>query len=285
MRKWSSMLWDRDHVSRNVEDRRAEGPVRQAGAGIFGLLPFFARFGWKGLVVFGLLAGGMYLFGDTGTTRRGAVPSAPQEDEAVRFDSAVLDDAQTTWGRVLSGGRYHDAKLVVFRGSTRSGCGIGQSEMGPFYCPRDERVYIDLSFYDDLRARFGAPGDFAQAYVIAHEIGHHVQNLLGTSDKVQRAPAHAQTGATGLSVKLELQADCYAGVWAHDAQRRKLLEIGDVDEALAAAAAIGDDRLQRQGQGHVSPETWSHGSSEQRARWLQRGMKSGDPAQCNTFAE
>ncbi len=284
------MLWDRDKISRNVEDRRAQGPVGRAGMGIFGLLPFFLRFGWKGLVVFGLIAGGMYWYGGGAggggeTNPQRAATSSPEENRSALFVSEVLDDSQSTWSRVMPGGRYQEAKLILFRGSTGSGCGVGQSQMGPFYCPLDHSVYIDLSFFDDLRARLGAPGDFAQAYVIAHEIGHHVQNLLGTSDKVHKASAVAQKGAGGLSVKLELQADCFAGIWAHDAERRKILEMGDVEEALAAAAAIGDDRLQKAGQGHVSPETWSHGSSEQRAYWLRRGMKSGDPAECNTFAE
>jgi predicted metalloprotease len=201
-----------------------------------------------------------------------------------KFVSAVHLDVENTWRQIMPGGRYTDSRLVVFRGATQSGCGVGQSQMGPFYCPVDRNAYIDLSFYEDLRSRLGAPGDFAQAYVIAHEIGHHVQNLLGTSDMVHEAPARAQKGAGGLSVKLELQADCYAGVWAYHANKRGILETGDVEEALAAAAAIGDDRLQKQGQGSVTPETWSHGSSEQRAFWLKRGMASGDPASCYTFA-
>jgi uncharacterized protein len=279
------MRWNRDHVSNDVEDRRSQGPIRQGGMGIFGLLPYFARFGWKGIVAFGVLASGVYFFGGgAGTNQRGRAVN-PAQDELVHFVSFVLDDTQATWKRIIPGGQFRKARMVVFRGATESDCGVGQSQMGPFYCPVDSRVYIDLSFYEDLRERLGAPGDFAQAYVIAHEMGHHVQNLLGTSGKVHRAPARAQKGAKGLSVKLELQADCYAGVWAHHAQARKLLDVGDIEEALAAAAAIGDDRLQKQGQGQVTPETWSHGSSKQRAFWLKRGITTGDPAQCDTFSE
>lgn len=280
------MRWDKDHVSSDVEDRRGQGPVRSsAGMGIFGLLPFFARFGWKGIVVFGLLAGGAYMFGgQSGTTTSEQAVNAPEEQELFRFVSFVFDDTQSTWARLYPG-RFSKAGMAVFRGATQSECGVGERQMGPFYCPVDSKVFLDLSFYEELRSRFGAPGDFAQAYVIAHEMGHHIQNLMGTSDKVHAASARAQKGAEGLSVKLELQADCYAGVWAHDAQKRNLLEVGDVDEALAAAAAIGDDRIQKQGQGRVTPETWSHGSSAQRARWLKVGLASGDMKACDTFGE
>jgi predicted metalloprotease len=175
--------------------------------------------------------------------------------------------------------------LVLFEGSVRSACGAASSAVGPFYCPSDRKVYLDLSFFRDLDRRFGAPGDFAQAYVIAHEVGHHVQTLLGVSSQVQRSQARLpQADANELSVRLELQADCYAGVWGHHAGRRDLLEAGDVEEGLRAAAAIGDDRLQRQGQGYVVPETFTHGSSAQRQQWLLRGLQSGDVAQCDTFA-
>lgn len=277
------MRWDRDHFSNNVEDRRGQGPAR-AGMGVFGLLPYFARFGWKGIAVFAVLAGAVSFVGtQDGSQREGTVGSA-EEQEMARFVGFVLDDVQATWQRVMPG-RYRDAKLVLFRGATQSACGLGQSQMGPFYCPADQKVYIDLVFYRELHERFGAPGDFAQAYVIGHEIGHHVQHLLGKSGEVHEAPEYLQKGAEGLSVKLELQADCYAGVWAHDAQKRNLLEAGDVDEALAAAAAIGDDRLQKQSQGRVTPETWSHGSAAQRAFWFKRGLEAGKPAACDTFAE
>lgn len=204
------------------------------------------------------------------------------EADMVQFVSFVLDDVQQTWAQTFekTGQRYRPARLVLFRNSTTSGCGMGQAAMGPFYCPSDQHVYIDLSFYQELRQRFGAPGDFAQAYVIAHEIGHHVQHLLGYDRKVS---ARERTGATSAAVRLELQADCFAGVWGHDTAQRKLLEEGDVEEALRAAAAIGDDRLQRQSAGSVTPETWTHGSSEQRMRWFRRGFETGDPAACDTF--
>jgi predicted metalloprotease len=214
----------------------------------------------------------------------GAVQGNAAEEEMVQFVSFVLDDAQNAWTQRFAqgGGRYAPARMVIFRGSTRSACGLGQAEMGPFYCPRDQRVYIDLSFYQDLRQRFGAPGDFAQAYVIAHEIGHHVQHLLGNDRKAEAAGQ--REGAEGGSVRLELQADCFAGLWAHSTQQRDLLEAGDIDEALRAAAAIGDDRLQRSASGTVTPETWTHGSSEQRARWFKRGYQSGQLEACDTFS-
>jgi predicted metalloprotease len=179
---------------------------------------------------------------------------------------------------------YRHAKLVLFTDSTQSGCGYGSASTGPFYCPVDERVYIDLGFYRELAHRFGAPGDFAQAYVIAHEIGHHVQNLLGISERVHRAPRSEQRGATSLSVRLELQADCFAGVWGNSTAQRQLLESGDVEEALGAASAIGDDRLERQAGGTVAPETWTHGSSTERVRWFRRGYDGGRIEGCDTFA-
>jgi predicted metalloprotease len=216
------------------------------------------------------------------------VPAAGtgESDEAKQFVSFVLDDVQGVWERDFSdgGGRYPRAKLVLFTDRTPSGCGMGAAATGPFFCPADRQVYIDLGFYRELEQRFGAPGDFAQAYVIAHEIGHHVQNLLGDSERVHRAPRAEQQGDGGLSVRLELQADCYAGVWAHSTGQRELLERGDIEEGLRAAAAIGDDRLQRQSTGTVQPEAWTHGSSEQRMRWFDRGYKSGDPRACDTFA-
>jgi predicted metalloprotease len=173
---------------------------------------------------------------------------------------------------------------VLFRGSTTSGCGVGQAAMGPFYCPADQKAYIDLGFYQELKQRLGAPGDFAQAYVIAHELGHHVQNLLGDSDRVHAASASQRDGERGLSVRLELQADCYAGIWGHGTQRRDILEAGDLEEAFKAASAIGDDALQKQATGTVRPESFTHGTSAQRKRWFTRGFESGDPAACNTFS-
>ena len=185
------------------------------------------------------------------------------------------------------GTRYEDPRLVLFTGSVRSACGFGSAATGPFYCPPDQKVYLDLSFFDELAQRFGAPGDFAQAYVIAHEVGHHVQNLLGIADKVTRLQRQAsQTEGNALSVRVELQADCLAGVWGYHAkQDRNLIEPGDFESGLRAASAIGDDRLQRQSQGSVQPETWTHGSSEQRASWLRRGLESGDPKVCDTFTD
>jgi hypothetical protein len=209
--------------------------------------------------------------------------TTPDEERQVEFVSFVLDDLQETWARLLPG--YRDARLVLFRDATRSGCGVGQSEMGPFYCPRDEKVYVDLVFFEELRARFGAPGDFAQAYVLAHEVGHHVQHLAGVDERVragQRRDAGAAAGE--LSVRMELQADCLAGVWGHATAQRGLLEEGDVEEGLRAAAAIGDDRIQRMSGRGVQPESFTHGSSAQRVEWLRRGLASGDPDACDTFA-
>jgi predicted metalloprotease len=210
----------------------------------------------------------------------------PEQAEMVQFVSFVLDDSQKTWTGLFSqrGEAYRNAKLVLFTGSTQTSCGYGQAATGPFYCPTDQRVYIDLSFYRDLATRFGAQGDFAQAYVIAHEIGHHIQTLRGTSERVHKAPRSQQEGAGGLSVRLELQADCFAGVWAFSSNQRGLLEAGDIDEALGAASAIGDDRIQRQSGGTVQPETWTHGSAEQRARWFKKGYESGNPDTCDTFS-
>jgi predicted metalloprotease len=199
--------------------------------------------------------------------------------------SFVLDDAQNTWRKILptAGAQYRDAKLVLFRDAVTSGCGNAQSATGPFYCPADQKVYIDLGFYDELKQRFGAPGDFAQAYVLAHEIGHHVQNLLGINQQVRRIQNANPGAANQLSVRLELQADCFAGIWGHTTQQRKILEAGDVESAINAASAIGDDRLQKMSTGRVSPESFTHGSSAQRVQWFRRGFDSGSPEVCNTF--
>lgn len=213
-----------------------------------------------------------------------AVNETPQEAERVQFVSFVLDTIQATWSRVLpqaTGTPYHDATLVLFRDAVQSACGTAQSAMGPFYCPLDEKVYIDLGFYDELRARFGAPGDFAQAYVLAHELGHHVQHILGIDQQVRQAQQSNPGEGNELSVRLELQADCLAGVWGNHA--RNLLEPGDIEEGLNAAAAIGDDRLQQRSGMGVHPESFTHGTSEQRATWLRRGLESGDPNVCDTF--
>jgi predicted metalloprotease len=201
----------------------------------------------------------------------------------VQFVHYVLDDAQETWAKIFPtiGAQYREAKLVLFRGATQTGCGVGQDVMGPFYCPVDERVYIDLGFYDDLRSRFGAPGDFAQAYVIAHEIGHHVQHLLGLDERMQRARQADPRTANELSVRFELQADCFAGVWGHSTGQRGILERGDVEEGLSAAAAVGDDRLTG---GRIGPDSFTHGTSEQRVTWFKRGLSSGRPDDCDTFS-
>ncbi len=258
------------------------------------LLPLLGRFGVPGLLLFVALmyfGGGNFLSGGSeplhnpGGQGAAAVTQDDPEAPMVEFVSFVLDDVQATWSEKFKQNRvrYVPAVLVLFRDQTSSACGTGAAAMGPFYCSRDQRVYIDLSFYRDLRKRFGAPGDFAQAYVIAHEIGHHVQHLLGTSERVHNASRSEQSGAESLAVRLELQADCYAGIWAHATSKRELLESGDVEEALTAAAAIGDDRLQKQAGGSASPETFTHGSSEQRMRWFRRGLETGEMDACATF--
>jgi predicted metalloprotease len=213
------------------------------------------------------------------------VQQSPEEARQVEFISDVLDDVQNTWTTAFQqeGIRYDRAKLVLFRDMTQTACGLGQAASGPFYCPADGKVYLDLGFFDELHRRFGAPGDFAQAYVIAHEIGHHVQNLVGTSSRVQEAMQSDRRNANEYSVRLELQADCYAGVWGHAAQQRNLLEPGDVEEGLGAAASVGDDRLQQMSGRAVNPESFTHGSAEQRMEWFQRGFRSGNLRDCETF--
>jgi hypothetical protein len=204
----------------------------------------------------------------------------------VDFVTFVLNDTQATWEKILpaeDGASYHHAKLVLFRNSINSACGMAQSATGPFYCPEDQKVYIDLGFFDELKRRFGAPGEFAEAYVVAHEIGHHVQKLLGIEGKARAAQERSPQSAKAISVRIELQADCFAGVWAHSTEQRHLLEAGDVDQALKAASAVGDDRLQRMSTGHVNPDSFTHGSSEQRMHWFQQGFNGGTVAACNTF--
>jgi predicted metalloprotease len=229
------------------------------------------------------------------STQQQAPPGSPWQedrhqpsDELGQFAAVVLADTEQAWSRIFAaaGGRYQEPTLVLFSGSVQSSCGYGSAASGPFYCPADDRVYLDLSFFEELERRFGAPGDFAQAYVIAHEVGHHVQNLLGLSDQVHRARQQvSREEGNQLSIRLELQADCYAGVWAHHAHRdRQLLEPGDVEEGLRAASVIGDDAIQRHSGGGIRPESWTHGSSQQRVEWLRRGLDSGDEDQCDTFA-
>jgi hypothetical protein len=283
------MKWTPGYRSDDVEDRRGQGGGGGFSAGGVGMLfTLFKLFGLPGLLV-----GGAIMFFGSGLLSSGsereshAVPSAQpgQAGDGSDFVGFVFDDVQKTWNGVFAdhNERYVNAKLVLFTNATRTGCGTGQAVMGPFYCPLDRRVYIDLSFYQELKQRFGAPGDFAQAYVIAHEVGHHVQHLLGLDEKVQRAARGEQTGKDALSVRLELQADCFAGAWAKASDQRQLLDQGDIEEALRAASAIGDDRLQQQSQGTVTPETWTHGSSAQRVRWFKRGYEVGTIDGCDTF--
>ncbi len=208
------------------------------------------------------------------------------EAPEVDFVGFVLKDVQNTWERILpqqAGVNYHHAKLVLYRDRTSAGCGTAQSATGPFYCPEDEKVYLDLGFFEELKSRFGAPGQFAQAYVIAHELGHHIQKLVGTQQKVQAAEEQDRGRANQYSVKLELQADCYAGVWGHSGEQRKIVVDQDIAQGMAAAAAVGDDRLQKMSRGYVSPESFTHGSSAQRTAWFKRGLDSGNMADCDTF--
>lgn len=289
------MRWERGHTSPDVIDRRGQGGGGMGGGGNFALISLammlIRRFGIVGVLIVVVGMGALWFFGGGGgETQRladeRASESAQPASEDVQFVSFVLDDVQKTWTEKFAERNepYQRAQLVLFTNQTSTGCGYGDAATGPFYCPLDRRAYIDLGFFRELDQRFGASGDFAQAYVLAHEIGHHVQNLLGTSERVRRAPASAQRGAEGLSVRLELQADCYAGVWAQSTARRDLLEVGDIDEALRAAAAIGDDRLQRQSSGTVSPDSFTHGTSDQRARWFRRGAEKGTFEACDTFS-
>jgi predicted metalloprotease len=283
------MRWTPGGSSDDVEDRRDE-----SGGG--GFRPGGLHVGLGGIVVLFILS---LIFkrdflslvstgsvGTGGTTVSQPDPARDQQEKPlVDFVTFVLNDTQNTWSQVLpaQGVPYRHAKLVLFRDSYDSACGAAQSATGPFYCPEDEKVYIDLGFYDELKQRFGAPGEFAEAYVLAHEIGHHVQKLLGIEGKVRAAQQQNPQSANQLSVRLELQADCFAGVWGHSTQQRNLLDPGDIDSGLKAAAAVGDDRLQRMSRGTVNPETFTHGSSAQRTEWFQRGFQDGTIAACNTF--
>jgi predicted metalloprotease len=271
--------------SANLEDRRGMGMggVGIAGGGIGAVI----------LVVLGLFFGvdpGVLLDelggGNPQATSGSSRPPAPGEDRMRDFVSVVLADTEDTWGAIFSqnGRQYEQPKLVLFSGAVQTACGTGQAASGPFYCPLDKKAYLDLTFFRELEQRFRAPGDFAQAYVIAHEIGHHVQTLLGITERVHAARRRGGPEANEMSVRLELQADCFAGVWAHHADRsRQILESGDVEEGLAAAAAVGDDRIQRQSQGYIVPESFTHGSSQQRVRWFKRGFEDGNLRGCDTF--
>ena len=284
------MKWTPGGVSGNIEDRRASGGggFRMGGGmGIGGVLIALVLSLIFGGDIFGGGGGGEPAQpGVTTQTSGGAVTESPEERKQVEFVSFVLDDAQKTWAQLLPryGTPYRDAKLVLYREAVQSGCGVAQSGVGPFYCPLDEKVYIDLGFYDQLASRFEAPGDFAQAYVLAHELGHHVQHLAGTDGRVREMQDNRPSMANELSVRMELQADCYAGVWGATTQQRNLLDPGDVEEGMSAAAAVGDDRLQSQSMGGVRPETFTHGTSAQRVAWFKRGFQSGDPNSCDTFA-
>jgi uncharacterized protein len=279
------MKWTRGYDSPNLDDRRGRSPaMRGGGMGLGMLLPLIGRFGWKGgLLIFGLL----FLAWKFLLNPAAAPSHTPQKaglDDARSFVGFVADDAQKTWASAFekSGKRYQPAQVVLFSDATNTSCGVGESAVGPFYCPRDQKVYLDLSFFRALHARLGAEGDFAQAYVIAHEMGHHVQHQLGVGmEHMSRAE---RAGESSKAVRTELQADCFAGVWAKSADKRDLLETGDLNEALTATAAIGDDKLQKEATGRVRPESWTHGSAEQRGRWFRRGYESGNPAQCDTFS-
>jgi hypothetical protein len=283
------MRWTPGGSSDDVEDRRDDS----GGGGGFQVGGI--HLGLGGIVVLFILS---LIFKrdflsllSTGSVGTGTTVSQPdpardqQEQPLVQFVTFVLNDAQNTWSQILpaQGVPYRHAKLVLYRDSYASACGQANSATGPFYCPEDEKVYIDLGFYDELKQRFGAPGEFAEAYVLAHEIGHHVQKLLGIEGKVRSLQQQNPQAGNKLSVALELQADCFAGVWGHSTQQRNILDSGDVDEGLKAAAAVGDDRIQRMTRGTVNPETFTHGSSAQRTQWFQRGFQDGTIASCNTF--
>jgi uncharacterized protein len=281
------MRWDGERESQNVEDRRG---MRMPGGGkgiglgaIVIALIASAIFGVNPLTVLGLLGGGGAMAPTSSQQQSG--PAATSDD--TRFVRVVVASTEDVWTPLFqrAGARYEPPTLVVFRGATQTACGPGQSAMGPFYCPADRKVYLDLDFFDTLKQRLGAPGDFAQAYVIAHEVGHHVQNLLGISEKAHNAQRQAgEAQGNAISVRVELQADCFAGVWAHHSQQAKQwLEAGDIEEAMNAAAQIGDDTLQRKSQGRIVPESFTHGTSAQRVEWFKRGLSSGRVADCNSF--
>ncbi len=286
------MLWKSGRRSRNVEDRRGSASHRAGRRP--GRLRIGRGLGGIGTIVIVLIA--LYFGVDPSMFLQGSAPPSPrqtaeprsaQENQLADFVSVVLADTEDSWRDLFAsdGRTYREPKLVLFTDVVRSACGFAEAAMGPFYCPADQKVYIDLGFYRDLRKRHGAPGDFAQAYVIAHEVGHHVQTLLGISQRVHDIRTRvSRTEGNQLSVRQELQADCFAGVWAKHAQRtRQVLERGDIEEALRAASSIGDDRLQRQAQGYITPESFTHGTSAQRVRWFKSGFDSGDPEQCDTF--
>jgi uncharacterized protein len=286
------MRWQDGGQSSDIEDRRDESGGGGGGFGFGGM-----HIGIGGALIllvlslifhqnfFALLGGGGSQNVQSGPATSGPANTARDqaEEPLVHFISFVLDDTQKTWTEILpeqSNRQYHHAKLVLFRDYTQGGCGNAESATGPFYCPADQKVYIDLGFYDELKRRFGAPGQFAQAYVLAHEIGHHIQNILGIERQAEQG---SRQGANSSSVRLELQADCFAGIWAHSTQQRGMLEQGDIESALGAAAAVGDDRLQKMSTGHVSPDSFTHGTSAERQKWFTAGFQSGQISSCNTF--
>lgn len=286
--------WRDREVSRNVEDRRGAS----SGGGLSGsVVPMIlqlvlSKFGIGGVVA---LAAGFFALQAIGVNPLALLSEAPAtsrtsaaDDESYQFVGSILGETEDVWTNIFanSGGRYVEPTLVMFTGQVNSACGFASAAVGPFYCPADQKVYLDTSFFDELARRFGAPGDFAAAYVIAHEIGHHVQTLTGVSDKVRAAQARGdQAESNAVQVRMELQADCYAGVWAHSAEKlHDFLDAGDIEEGLKAASAIGDDTLQRNAGRRVTPESFTHGTSEQRSRWFRKGFDSGDPADCDTFS-
>ncbi|WP_210547070.1 neutral zinc metallopeptidase [Rhodoferax sp. PAMC 29310] len=284
------MKWEGNRQSDNVEDRRSSGSSggsrggRNIGIGSIAIALVVSYFlGVSPMTVLNVLSGG-----SAPTTQQSPAQRPPADDRMAQFVSTVLGDTEDVWGKVFSqgGSTYREPKLVLFRGATATACGQGQAAMGPFYCPADQKVYIDLGFYETLKNQLGAPGDFAQAYVIAHEVGHHVQNLLGITTKMDQMRGRvSETEYNAMSVRLELQADCFAGVWANHAQEaRQLLEAGDVEEAMNAAARIGDDALQGARGGSVVPESFTHGTSAQRQRWFNNGLKNGSVKRCDTFS-
>ena len=283
------MKWEGNRTSDNVEDRRRGGGMLGAGKRGIGVGTIVIAllgswiFGINPLTILGLLSGG-----EPAQVQQGPAQRPPADDRMGQFVSTVLADTEDVWGDVFrqGGAQYQQPKLVLFRGATSTACGQGQAAMGPFYCPADQKVYIDLGFYETLKNELGAPGEFAQAYVIAHEVGHHVQNLLGISEKVDSQRGRvSQVQYNQLSVKLELQADCFAGVWANHAQSaRQILENGDIEAAMNAAAKIGDDALQKQSQGRIVPDSFTHGTSAQRVRWFNNGLKNGSVQGCDTFS-
>lgn len=301
------MIWKNQRESSNIEDQRGGGlgRVLPVGGGIgtllIGLIYYFLTGNSSGLTTPNPQTGNPPLTRQQnpsnsgvpggggaagGQTVNGQAANGGQSDDAKHFVGVVLANTELVWGKFFEqrGQRYIEPKLVLFSGQTRSACGVAGASTGPFYCPLDQKLYLDTQFFQEMRDRLGAPGDFAAAYVIAHEVGHHVQNLMGTMDKVQALESRVSKAESNqLSVRLELQADFYAGVWAHYAQRQKLLEAGDVEEALGAASAVGDDRLQRESRGYVVPDSFTHGTSAQRVQWFERGLRTGDLKQGNTF--